>query len=114
MGERRVRRREARRDAGRAAVASRVVEPLVGKLPLVEVLSTAGVEKIHQASMRLLQETGILIIDYPPALETFRQNGAIVEGELVKIDAETLLHFVGQAPSHFTQLARNNDNARAC
>jgi trimethylamine--corrinoid protein Co-methyltransferase len=83
---------------------------LVNKLPLMEVLSEEGVNTIHQASMRLLKETGILIIDYPPALETFRQNGAKVEGEMVWIDEETLLHFVNQAPATFTQLARNPAN----
>lgn len=110
MRERRLHRRETRRGAGRAAVAMRAIEPLVSNLPLVELLSLAGVEKIHQASLRLLQETGILIIDYPPALETFRQHGAKIEGELVRIEAETLLHFVRQAPPHFTQLARNPAN----
>jgi trimethylamine--corrinoid protein Co-methyltransferase len=60
--------------------------------------------------MRLLKEIGILIVDYPPARETFRKHGVTVEDELVKIDEETLMHFVQQAPATFTQLARNPDN----
>ncbi len=106
--DRRAHRREARRPGAAARAAG--VRPLEMKLPLTEVLSPEGVETIHRASMRLLKEQGILVLDYPPARETFKQNGAAVEGELVKIDEDTLLHFVKQAPSTFTQLARNPAN----
>jgi trimethylamine--corrinoid protein Co-methyltransferase len=106
---RRSNRRRERREREIAPVA-KAVEPLVNKLPLTEVLSEEGVDAIHRASMRLLKDNGILVIDYPPALETFRAHGARVEGELVQIDEETLLHFVQQAPATFTQLARNPSN----
>lgn len=107
--ERRTRRREERRRRGVSAQPG-PVQPLVNKLPLTEVLSEEGLNLVHQASMRLLKETGMLVVDYPPARETFRQNGAKVEGEMVWIDEETLLHFVSQAPPTFTQLARNPAN----
>ncbi|MEM7347337.1 MAG: trimethylamine methyltransferase family protein [Chloroflexota bacterium] len=103
------RRGGGRRSQPAAAVIGPITE-LVNKLPLTEVLSEEGADMIHRASMRLLQETGMLVIDYPPALETFRQNGATVEGELVKLDEDTLMHFVSQAPAQFTQLARNPAN----
>ncbi len=115
--ENRSRRRESRRRGGRRqggrvpqTAQIKAIQPLVNKLPLTKVLDETGVETIHLASMRLLKETGILILDYPSALETFRQNGAKVEGEMVYLDEETLLHFVQQAPSTFTQLARNPAN----
>ncbi len=77
--------------------------------------------------MRLLADPGILIVDYPPAAETFRQHGAQVEwvdkevtypngdtvevkGHLVRLDEATLLSFIRQAPAVFTQLARNPAN----
>ena len=123
---RRRERREARRpgQAGRAAG----VRALVNRLPIATVLSEEGVQRIHAASMRLLQDPGLLIVDYPPAAETFRQNGASVEwvdksvtypngdtvqvqGHLVRMDEATLLHFVRQAPATFTQLARNPANS---
>ncbi len=103
------RRREARR-ASSIAARGGPVRPLVNQLAPYEVLSEEGVEAIHRASMRLLQEQGVLIVDFPPARETFRQHGAIVDGELVRIDEDTVLHFVRQAPSQFTQLARNPAN----
>lgn len=88
----------------------RPMKPLVNGLAPYAVLSDEGVEAIHRASMRLLQEQGILIVDFPPARETFRDNGAIVDGELVRIDEETLFHFIRQVPATFTQLARNPAN----
>ncbi len=107
--ERRSRRGRVRR--GReASLKSVSIKPLINKLPFTKVLAQEGIEAIHQAAMRLLKETGILVINYPPALETFRQNGAKIEGEMVWIDEDTLMHFVRQAPSNFTQLARNPAN----
>ena len=110
--ERRSRRREGRR-SNRRSVAQRSIvpiQPLTNSLPPSTVLDEAGIEAIHQASLRLLKETGLLIIDYPPALETFRAHGAKVEGEMVWLDEDTLMHFVQQAPATFTQLARNPAN----
>lgn len=97
--------------ARRSAPKPRPVKPLSLQLSPFEVLSAEGTEAIHRASMRLLSETGILIVDFPPARETFRANGAIVEGDLVRIDEDTLFHFVRQAPATFTQLARNPANS---
>ena len=103
----RKRRRGSRRQRENKAQQIRTIEPLVNKLPLVEVISEEQVETIHRASMRMLKDVGFLIIDYPSARETFRKHGAKVEGERVWIDEDTLMHFVQQAPSSFTQLARN-------
>jgi len=112
MGDLERRRSRGRERRRQRKTIPRVVsaKPLDNKLPLSEVLSEEGIKAIHQASMRLLQETGILIVDYPPAEETFRANGAKVENHLIKIDEDTLMHFVRQAPATFTQLARNPAN----
>ena len=103
----RKRRRNARRQTQHKAQQIRVIEPLMNQLPIVEVLSQEGVEMIHRASMRMLKEVGFLVIDYPQAVERFRQHGAKVDGEHVWIDEDILMHFVNQAPSTFTQLARD-------
>lgn len=104
--------RRARRERRRTRLAlPQPVGPIENRLPPLHVLDETGVQMIHDASMRLLAERGILVIDYPPALETFRQNGATVEGETVRIDEDTLMHFVSQAPARFTWLARNPSNS---
>src|SRR5262249_9381550 len=109
MTERLSRRREGRRAGGLAHVGP--IKPLVNQLPPYEVLTEEGVDAIHRASLRLVKEQGIHIVDFPPARETFRQNGAKVDGENVRVDEDTLLHFVRQAPATFTQLARNPANS---
>ena len=100
-------RRSKKRLQRQNSAAIEAVQPLVNKLPLNQVLDGEGIAAIHKASMRLLSETGMLIVDYPSGLETFRKHGAKVEGEQVWIDEDTLMHFVSQAPETFTQLARN-------
>lgn len=107
----RIPRREERRQQRRAR-PSRMgrMHPIENRLPALNLLDGEGEQQIHNASMRLLRERGVLVVDYPPALETFRQNGARVEGITVYLDEETLLHFVGMAPSTFTLLARNPEN----
>lgn len=104
----RVRSGRRRRDE---PVRAEPVHPILRNLPPVNVLDEAGVETIHRASMRLLRDVGMLIVDFPRALETFRQNGAKVEGERVWIDEATLMHFVSQAPPSFTWRARNPANS---
>ncbi|MEM9776387.1 MAG: trimethylamine methyltransferase family protein [Chloroflexota bacterium] len=84
------------------------LQPILNNVPFMDLLNEEGVEKVHRASMKLLKDFGVLIIDFPEAVEVFRQNGAkIVDGNKVKIDEETLMHFVNMAPSSWTQLARN-------
>lgn len=113
LAERRIAQRERRsrtRNARTQMAAIAAVQPLVSKLKPLGILDTEGIEKIHKASMKLLSDVGMLIVDYPPALETFRQHGAKIDGEQVWIDEDTLMHFVQQAPATFTQLAPNPAN----
>ena len=102
-----------RRGPGRAArekrqaEATSAVRPLVNKLKLTEVLDEAGLEAIHQATIRLLKEVGVLIIDYPSALDRFAKHGATIKGDTVYLDEDVLMHFINQVPNEFTWLARN-------
>jgi len=130
VAEDRLARRRERRENRRPGHADKAsgVKSLRHNLPLTTVLSEEGVQMIHAASMRLLKDTGILIVDYPSAAETFKQNGAKVEwvekevtypngdtvqviGHLVQMDEDLLMNFIRQAPSTFTQLARNPNNS---
>jgi trimethylamine--corrinoid protein Co-methyltransferase len=102
--------RRERRRARASTGPAKTIQPIVNTLRPVELLDEEGVEKIHQASMRLLKERGILIVDYPDTLEVFRQNGATIKDNTIYLDEDILMHFVRQAPSTFTQLARNPAN----
>ncbi|RME73435.1 MAG: trimethylamine methyltransferase [Chloroflexi bacterium] len=107
--QRRSSRREKRRQR-RAVPAAVPVKPLRQLFAPYRVLDEEGIEAVHRASMRLLKEVGILIVDYSPLLDTFRAHGAKIEDNLVKIDEDTLMHFVRQAPPSFTLLARDPAN----
>ncbi|MBT4188065.1 MAG: hypothetical protein HOE14_12710, partial [Gemmatimonadales bacterium] len=62
----RLRRRTSRRRDARSARPTGPVSPLTYGLAPLEALREEEIEEIHRASMRLLSENGMLIIDYPP------------------------------------------------
>lgn len=62
--------------------------------------------KIHDSSMELLNKKGIRYPS-PQALEIFKKHGAVVDGEIVRFDEETLMKYVKKAPSKFLMEARN-------
>jgi len=106
----RPRRRTSQRRDARSRRPTGPVKPLTYGLAPLEALHEEQIEEIHRASMRLLGDNGMLLIDYPPALERLRDHGVKVEGEMAWIDEDTLMHYVNMAPSTFTLLARNRAN----
>lgn len=106
---RRIRRHERRRsDVSEAVQVSRVVQP-VNKLPVYNLVGEEELELIHQTSLRILSEIGIAFYD-EEALSILRQHGADVdENSVVRFDPAMVTEYVAQAPSSFTQLARNSD-----
>ncbi|MBO56086.1 MAG: trimethylamine methyltransferase, partial [Dehalococcoidia bacterium] len=110
MSPQRTGRRGSRRRQDQGPVVLEGVETLTYKLTPTEVLTEQDIQTIHDASMRLLSETGMLLIDHEPALKNLKANGAKVDGEMVWIDEDTLMNFVNLAPKTFTQLARDDRN----
>ena len=108
MSPQRTGRRGSRRHQDQEPAVLEGVETLTYNLAPTEVLTEEDIQTIHNASMRLLSETGMLLIDHAPALENLKANGAKVDGEIVKIDEDTLMNFVNLAPKTFTQLARDD------
>src|SRR3990170_1740459 len=107
----------ARRTGGTAGRrAARAAAPIVQKryitreIPLYELIDAAGVELIHEHSMTILEEIGIEFRD-EGALALWRQAGAGVEGQRVRIPRELLLEKLAQAPAEFTQAARNPERS---
>lgn len=64
------------------------------------------VEAIHQASMRIVRETGVRFLA-PEAIEVFRCCGIRTKGDMVFFTEEQLMHWVGMAPAEFNLYARN-------
>ena len=92
-------RSQGRRSRREKNADSRQVETVISQLPRcqlenlfspIEPLSQEQVEKIHDASMRILEEQGIEVLG-GQALDMFRKGGAIVESlnnssAIVKMD----------------------------
>jgi trimethylamine--corrinoid protein Co-methyltransferase len=69
-------------------------------------LTTAQMTRIHQASMALLQTTGI-VINEEEALSIFKQHGYKVEGKTVFPTEAQIRKALSTVPSKFTIKARN-------
>ena len=64
-------------------------------------LTQEQVERIHDASLELLEEVG-LKVRYEPARELFKQHGCIVDGERVKFPREVVEKYRKMVPPTFT------------
>ena len=97
--------RDARR-AERTAFTVRALPTLIRKVPVYEMLDEEGVERLHQASMAVLEDIGIDFRD-PEALSLWRAAGAKVAGQRVHLERGLVLDLVGKTPERYTLHARN-------
>ena len=74
-----------------------------------EVLSADQVEAIHDASLRLLRDTGMRVLE-PGARERFEHAGCTVADDRVRFDPDMVVETIATAPSSFTLRARNPDH----
>ena len=102
-----------RRGGIRRAAAARarhsveaIVQP-VNRIPTYALLDPDSEETIHQASMRILEEIGVDFRGDPEALALWREAGAEIAGERVRIPRELAMAQLALAPARFTQHARN-------
>lgn len=105
----RVNRRLQRRRSPYFSVPFRLIE---NHLPPTILLDPQAEERIHEASMRILEEVGIEFLD-DESIALWRQAGADVQpnSRLVRIDRHLLLELIAQAPSTFHWHARNPDRS---
>ena len=103
------RRRGGIREAA-AARARRSVEAIVqpvNRIPTYALLDPDAEEAVHQASMRILEEIGVDFRGDAEALALWREAGAEIAGERVRIPRELAMTRLAFAPDRFTQHARN-------
>ncbi|MFK7893540.1 MAG: trimethylamine methyltransferase family protein [Granulosicoccus sp.] len=83
-------------------------QPSRGRMQAVELASEDEVEALHEASLRLLSETGIAVLD-DEAREMMRAAGATVaaRGLQTHFDAELIMSLLANVPASFTLHARN-------
>ncbi len=101
-----VRRGRARSTASEPRIRQlpwRQVENSHGPLPI---LDQEGVERIHNASLRILEELGIELWS-EEARDLFAAAGATIDGEIVRVGRDVIEHALSTAPSSFTLTSRN-------
>ena len=96
----------AARHAARSERQTPMLPTLQRALKPVEPLSAEQIERIHEASLQVLEQTGIDFRD-PQALIDWRKVGARVEDERVYLDRELLMDMIASIPERFTLHARN-------
>jgi trimethylamine--corrinoid protein Co-methyltransferase len=103
--ERRAARRTRRSQSPFAAIPFRRLQ---NRFPPLEVITPDQVEQLHEASMHILENIGIVFMD-AEALDLWERAGARVEhsSQLVRFDRGLILELVARAPAQFTWRARN-------
>ncbi|MEI9425871.1 trimethylamine methyltransferase family protein, partial [Mesorhizobium sp. Cs1299R1N1] len=75
-------------------------------IPYMDLLCQEDLLRLHDQSMQILEEIGIEFRD-DEAIEYWREAGADITGQRVRIDRNLLLELVAKAPEAFTVHARN-------
>ena len=101
----------AARRAERTSVKIETAKYIERNIPNFEVLTEEALEIIEANAETVLAEIGVNFVNNPAALERWREAGAEVEGERVRIPRGLARKLCSTAPSEFTQHARNPEKS---
>ncbi|WP_150495367.1 trimethylamine methyltransferase family protein [Roseibium aquae] len=99
--------RSARRERRQSAPGMIGAPYITRNIPVFDVLSDEGAEKIEAQADRLLWEIGLEFREAPEILQIWKAAGAEVDGERVRFPKGMLREVLKTAPAQFTQHARN-------
>ncbi|WP_137700543.1 trimethylamine methyltransferase family protein [Marimonas lutisalis] len=97
----------AARRAERGAVSFETARYIERNIPDFDVLNEEALEIIEANADTVLEEVGVNFVNNPAALQRWRDAGADVQGERVRIPRGLARKLCATAPSQFTQHARN-------
>ncbi len=72
----------------------------------LQVFTQEEMTRIHDSAMEILRDVGVAFHE-PEALETFKQHGAKVAGDVVRLDEKMVTAAIAKAPSRFHLTARD-------
>jgi len=102
--------RDARRDLRRKPSAE-MLPGLKRGLPLVEPMTQEEIERIDEASLRILEEVGVVFRD-PVAVEDWRRAGAEVrDGDRIHLDRGMVRELISSIPADITLHARDPEKS---
>ena len=101
----------AARRAERGTLQVEAAARITRAIPDFEILDEAALGEIEAQAETVLAEVGVAFVENPDALRRWRDAGAEVEGDLVRIPRGLARSLCGSAPSTFEQIARNPEKA---
>jgi len=97
----------AARRAERTAVRIEAARYITRNIPDLEILNEEALQIIEANAETVLAEIGVNFVENPTALQLWREAGAEVEGERVRIPRGLARQLCATAPREFTQVARD-------
>jgi trimethylamine--corrinoid protein Co-methyltransferase len=97
----------ASRRAERTAVQFETARFIERNIPNFEILTEEALQIIEWNAETVLEEIGVNFVENPGALALWRDAGADVRGERVRLPRGLARRLCATAPASFTQLARN-------
>ena len=101
----------AARRAERSAVSFETAKYIERKIPNLEILNEEALQIIESNAELILEEVGVNFVENPTALQRWRDAGADVDGERVRIPRGLARQLCSTAPAQFTQVARNPERS---
>lgn len=99
----------AARRAERTAIRIETAKYIERNIPNFEILTEEALEIIEANAEKVLAEIGVNFVNNPAALERWRDAGAEIEGERVRIPRGLARKLCETVPASYTQHARNPD-----
>ena len=99
------------RRAERSAIRIETAKYIERNIPVFETLNLEAIEIIEHNANRILEEIGVDFTDNPDALKAWKDAGAEVEDERVRIPSGLALKLCGTAPATYVQHARNPEKS---
>ncbi|MEM6825001.1 MAG: trimethylamine methyltransferase family protein, partial [Pseudomonadota bacterium] len=101
----------AARRAERTAVKIEAAKYISRNIPIFDILNDEALEIIEANADTVLEEIGVSFVDNPSALARWKDAGAMVDSERVRLPKGLARSLCATAPSTFTQLARNPERS---
>ena len=101
----------AARRAERTAKRIEAAAPILRRIPEFEILNEEALEVIERNAETVLEEIGVAFTENPAALARWREAGAEVTGERVRIPRGLARQLCATAPTGFVQRARNPERS---
>ncbi|WP_039018060.1 trimethylamine methyltransferase family protein [Halocynthiibacter namhaensis] len=101
----------AARRAERTAVNIETAKYIERNIPNLEILNEEALAIIEENAETVLAEIGVNFVECPEALELWREAGAEIDGERVRIPRGLCRELIKTAPQSYTQHARNPEKS---